>query len=564
MEKLIGMFEGFFSGIGPFFLLLGLLIFIHELGHYLVAVWCGVRVETFSLGFGKKLFSFKRGHTTFAVSLIPLGGYVKMFGDDPTKSVDDAQKKESFLDQPLPQKIAIVLAGPLMNLFFAILIFAIVGKMGEPVPAAKLGDVSPSSAAATAGFQSGDEIVSVNGETVFDWKAFSTIVGKSADQNLTVMVKRTNQETAAVQVTPKLGPNPALFESERTIGLVDGLTIESASTMIAVVSKTSLANSLGIESLDVIEKINGTPVLYFRDLENSFKTAAADLKPIRIELARPTGAKTTSTKVEVVIDSLTLVKNLATAPSALGILGLEKPDLYFYSIKPNSPADVAGLKPKDKIVKINGNPISEWESVLNTIKGYKEGSGPLAIQIARDNSTLDINVVPEAVDIPSEKGPLERRFAIGIVPSIMRGEIATVVKKTDGVFDSLAYGVATSWQWTKFIGVSFLRLIQNEVSLKNVGGIISIGRVASSSYDAGWYHFFRVMAIISINLFVLNLLPVPVLDGGHLVMFLAEAVKGAPLSFRKVEIAQQVGLFLLMSLMVFALFNDITNLFSAW
>jgi regulator of sigma E protease len=138
------------------------------------------------------------------------------------------------------------------------------------------------------------------------------------------------------------------------------------------------------------------------------------------------------------------------------------------------------------------------------------------------------------------------------------------LQRTSNPVTAVAYGFSQSWEWSKLIAISFVRLVQGEVSARNIGGVLTIGRVASKSFEVGLVAFLKMMAIISINLFLLNLLPVPVLDGGHLVFFSLEAIKGAPISFRKLEIAQQVGLVLLMSLMIFALFNDITNLISSW
>lgn len=166
------MMEGLsslFNNVAPFFILLGLLIFVHELGHFLVAKFFGVRVETFSLGFGKKVLSFQRGDTVYCLSAIPLGGYVKMFGDDPSAEVPVDQRSYAFLYKPVMQRVAIVLAGPLMNLFFAIFIFTVIAGLGEEMPGPVVGDVAESTKAFASGFRSGDKITAINNEATPTW-----------------------------------------------------------------------------------------------------------------------------------------------------------------------------------------------------------------------------------------------------------------------------------------------------------------------------------------------------------------------------------------------------------
>ncbi|MCB0363080.1 MAG: site-2 protease family protein, partial [Bdellovibrionales bacterium] len=141
MDIILNWLHSGLSAIGPFLILLGLLIFVHELGHFLVAKWCGVKVEVFSLGFGKKILKYRRGETTYCISMIPLGGYVKMYGDDPTAEIPPEEKARAFLYKPVAQRIAIVLAGPLMNFFFAIPLFMAVGLNGEQVPGPIAGDI---------------------------------------------------------------------------------------------------------------------------------------------------------------------------------------------------------------------------------------------------------------------------------------------------------------------------------------------------------------------------------------------------------------------------------------
>lgn len=558
------------SGVGPFFLLLGLLIFVHELGHYLVAVYFGVRVETFSLGFGKKIFSIKRGDTTYCLSLIPLGGYVKMYGDDPTAEIPEAERKHSFLHKPVWPRIAIVLAGPLMNLFFSIIIFAIIGLLGEEVPGTRLGDIAENTAAYAAGFRSGDKILKVNGEPVDEWSKVKAVIEESAAQLISFEVAREEEnepahtrEATVIQITPTLGKNSFLFTTKRLVGQIEGLTIDSSSPIVGVVSKNSLAYKSGLRTFDFVEKINNMPMTYWRELERGLAVGpATNSEPKTVLLSvRSYDPEEKAPEARTVRLNYS---EISGAKSILSELGIIKSDLFLMSIRPKSPAAMAGLKPGDYVFKLDDKLVTTWQMVLDYVKSFNSSKKTIAFGIVRDGVELTINVTPELTDLPTEQGAIESRYAIGVIPAIMTSPNESFLFQTKNPLSMAVYGVSQAWTWTKLIALSFVRLIQNEVSARNIGGVITIGRVASKSFEAGSVAFLKMMAIISINLFLLNLLPVPVLDGGHLVFFTLEAIKGTPISFKKLEIAQQVGLMLLLSLMLFALFNDITHLISSW
>ncbi len=555
------------SGIGPFFLLLGLLIFVHELGHYLVAVYYGVRVETFSLGFGKKIFSHKRGDTTYCVSLIPLGGYVKMYGDDPTVEIPLEERQYSFLHKPVWPRIAIVLAGPVMNLLFAILVFAVIGALGEEVPSAQLGDVGADSAAYAAGFRSGDKIKSVNGEVVSQWTEVKEMVEANAGRTLTFDVSGEHiwplaiEDRKPVQATPELGKNSFLFSTQREVGRVDGLSPESAAAIIGVESAQAPAYAQGLRNFDVIEKIDGHEIHYWREIEPRFLQALSENKTSVDLEVRSYDQESKDSQTRNVSFQLPTTK---PQQELLSQLGIAKADLFLMSVRPKSPAANAGLQKGDYVTTINGEAVSNWQTVLDYVKNFKPEAKQITFGVLRNGEQKKITVTPELTDLPTEQGAMESRYAIGVVPAILSTMNTPYMLKTTNPIKMLSYGVTQAWVWSKLIAISFVRLVQNEVSARNIGGVITIGRVASKSFEAGTVAFLKMMAIISINLFLLNLLPVPVLDGGHLMFFTIEALKGAPISFKKLEMAQQFGLVLLLSLMLFALFNDITHLISSW
>ncbi len=550
----------FIANVGPFFLLLGILIFVHELGHFLVAKFFGVRVETFSLGFGKKILKYKKGDTTYCVSVIPLGGYVKMFGDDPTKEISEPEKAYSFLHKPLFPRFAIVLAGPLMNLFFAVFLFAWLGAVGEPVPGTTLGDIETGTTAYAAGFRSGDTVVKVDGATYAQWKPVKEYIETHPNQAVAFEVRHQgSNESHIVTATPTLEDNPFIFTSRREIGWIEGLNLESLAPLVAITDATSVAAKAGLKTFDQIQKINGKELSYWRDLPARLAQAATEDQTVKLTVTNRKDKDAQERVVEIASVDVPKVTENSGDDSLLAALGIASPELTLFSIKPDSPAEHAGLKDGDRIVAINGVATTKWQQLLDAVKNFKPEQKALDLKIHRTTGDVDVVLAPELTEIPTPQGSVEQRFAIGVSPAILTVQNPSVTVKVSGFFPILGHGIVKSWEWTKLISISLVRLAQNEVSARNIGGVISIGRVASQSYEMGWSPFFNMMAIISINLFLLNLLPIPVLDGGHLVFFTIEGLKGSPLSLRKMEMAQQVGLVLLLSLMVFALFNDISH-----
>lgn len=541
-----------YTNILPFIILLGILIFVHELGHFAVARWCGVRVEVFSLGFGKKIFSFKHGDTTYCVSLIPLGGYVKMFGEQGSQEIKTEEDRKVAYSHKNPwQRIAIVAAGPLMNFFFAVLVFAAIAQMGEQTKAPVIEDVAAGSVAAQAGFQAGDRILSVGSQAVASYEQFQKQLNTRQNSSAEVLVKNPAGEERTINVDVASIANPNIFSLDSRIGQVEGLLPYARSAAVAVVTD-SPAYKLGFRNGDQIKSINGEKIQRWVDLQAIVNNASADLT---FEVTRTAEAEGSSVNSElsIVVPVQTLKKS-----ASLAAFGFDNTELYLDMIVKDSPADKAGLQKFDKIVSINQVPIAQWDDISNTVRTY-DGKEAMTFVVVRDGAQVIKKITPQITELNTAFGGIDKRFTVGITPYLVFAEPEMTVVESPSIFHSAVKGFDRTVDMSAMTVMSFVRLFQGEVSVKNVGGMVTIGKVAKDSFEIGIQAFLMTMGILSVSLFILNLLPIPVLDGGHLVFYTIELIKGSPLSIKKVEIAQQVGLVVLLALMILAQFNDIVK-----
>lgn len=563
--NITNLFSAAFDNVVPFVVLLGILVFVHELGHFLVARFCGVRVEVFSLGFGKKLISYKHGDTTYCISLIPLGGYVKMFGEQgSTAEMTNDEKKVSFTHKTVWQRIAIVLAGPLMNFFFAVLVFGFVSFNGEDTRSARIAEIAPGSKAEIAGLKTQDKVLEIAGHSVRSYEEFQKSLNQHQGASVELTVQQDGETPRKVTISVQSTPNPNLFTLAKTIGTIEGILPYAKGTLIAV-KYDSLAYRIGLRTGDEIIKINNQKVIGWTGLNRLITSESIQLEVertqssssnLQIDPSTKLGTEKNSDKKEKV--SLTSKIEDSVKITNLAEFGIEHPDVYLDQVVPGSPADQAGLLKYDKILNIDGLKISSWDDVLQKVKSYS-GTEALMMTVLREGTEVTKKLTPKMTSQMTLQGQEDRRYTVGIM-SMMNIATPEIIKISESnPFIALGKGVERSWDVSVMTVMSFVRLFQGEVSHKNIGGMISIGKAAKDSYQMGLQAFLMTMGILSISLFILNLLPVPVLDGGHLVFYIVEIVKGSPLSIKKMEMAHQVGFALLMGLMVLALFNDFTK-----
>lgn len=447
--------------LAAFAVVLGVLIIVHELGHYLVARWCGVKVLRFSVGFGRVLWQKQLGQdrTEWAVSVVPLGGYVKML-DEREGAVPAAEVHRAFNRQGVGKRSLIVAAGPLANFFLAIVLYWVVFMYGSNELLPVLGKPPAGSPAAIAAIQNGEQVRLVDGAAVATWN----------DLRWMLLQKAADRDSVVLEVADEQG-NIAFRQLD-----------------LRAVSEQ------GWEG-DALERLG-------------------------IRFFRP-----------------------ETPP-------------YLGEVIAGGPGARAGLQSGDLVVAIDGKAIALWSEFVTRIR---ESAGKsVRLEILRRDETLIIEVIPEA---SSERGRTVGKIGVAVDAAGTQRELRIFVRY--GVIDSARLALAETWDKSVFSVVMMGKMVVGEVSWKTLSGPVTIADYAGKSARLGLDYYLRFMALVSISLGVLNLLPIPVLDGGHLLYHIIEVVRRKPLSERAMEIGQQIGMAILVALMAFAFFNDISRLLTS-
>lgn len=514
------------QGILIFIIFLGPLIFFHELGHFFFARLFGVRVEVFSIGFGPKIFKHVRKGTEYAISIIPLGGYVKMFGDDPFSEValTDDEKKVAFNHKSKWARFWIVFGGPLANLILAYTLYVGLLAGGEKVPETKVGVVSEKSVLFQKGLRTGDVLVGINDEKILSFDDFN-IKGSKIEK---ITVRRADEK---IEMNVDMGLEPFIEEFVSLVSVVKRPVVTNAKGERFYVSLVQKPTDFSASFEEISSAYRGQAYLY--------------------------NFKQTDDKIEIdpATESLLSADPTKNLSDMLLNLGFFPVDLTVKNIVMSSPADKAGVKKGDILLKLDGIQLKSFEELRVTLQKLEDGKA-VTLVILADGKELTKEIIPEVKEIDKKKTKI-----IGIESGVEYIPPKLIVSKADSVGAALTGAFTRTWDGIVKTFNGYKKLITREVSLNNIGGPLAIGKVASDSFNISLSMFFRLMAIISINLGVINLFPIPVLDGGHIMFLLFETVNRGPLSRRKIEVAQRVGVSLLFFLIFIALFNDITRLF---
>lgn len=558
----------FSNPIVAMLIMLGGLVLFHEAGHFLVGRWCGVAVETFSIGFGGTIFSKRRGHTTYQVSWLPLGGYVKFYGATRNEDIPAELKGRLYMDAPVWKRALIVLAGPAANFLLAFLIFWAMVMAGIERPPATVGDVIEGGRAQVAGILPGDEFVQIDQEPVKVWTDIERIISRNPERPLHVVVERQGKHVE-LTLTPEAVPGVSLFGSRTKIGRA-GVALGYPSAVVAVVDPTSIVAKAGLKTGDRIESvtINGvtSKVLGFHHLLKLLKRwkqseiGSVELHVIQVQVVEEKG-KDSKVAEKVVGEVRTITVQPAEWPASENLtdraygkkLGILDSHLTVAVVHGDA---VGTLQPGDQLVSWNGVDV-------RTIYHLQEMMGEnltstATIGVIRDGKTLDLNVKLKAYETQKPEGAITV-YVLDVAMLGMSNMPDPVIEQHTNPITAASVAIGEAYRQTSMMVVSLWSIVTGQTSLKALGGPIMIAKVAGDSAKAGLMTFVAMMAVISINLGLVNLFPIPVLDGGQLVMLGAEQLKGRPLTERTLENFQKLGFVLVLCLIVLAMYNDLSR-----
>ncbi len=537
----------------PVIFLLSVLIFVHELGHFWAAKACGVRVLKFSIGFGSPIgfgryrLRWVRGDTEYVVAWIPLGGFVKMLGENPDEEDSPEAKaspEETLGAKPLWQKLLIVSAGPIMNLVLPVLLFVGMQWVGTPAPAPVVGLVETGSPAAAAGVEPGDRVLTIGGEPVTWWQDVYRAVREGDATALSLELEGADGAVRAVEIPIQRRPGLDPFGQPEEAGWI-GVAHWRPAAVLALASPDGPAAEAAVRSGDQVLAVGDAPVDDWYGFVEAY--AAVSSGVVQLELARLRDGER---------EELTLGVPALGSVEALGVL---RAAARIGAVSPDSPAERAGLQAGDVILAYGGKEITYFDSFAQAVATSKGEERPL--RFLRDGRVEEVAIAAEPIEIEQDLAGPRYRLGVAGASSLVQGAM-----ETDRV-RNLAVSVPRAFDMTVDITRMFLlglqKLVTGEVSRKNLAGPIGIAQMAGDAAKRGWVDYMRLMVLISINLGILNLLPIPILDGGQAVLFTVEAMKRSPLSLRAKLAFQQVGLTVLLLLMGLAFWNDLSRLWTS-
>jgi len=535
--------------------LIGVLVFVHEFGHYLAAKLLKVRVINFSIGFGPRIFGFRKWDTDWVVRWLPLGGYVQMFGADPMMPIPQEDLEVSFQHKALWKRAIIILAGPLANLLLPIpiLFFVLLGSYEQDHPPV-VGQVIEGQPA-DGKLERGDEVVAIDGHEVRYWSQLLDIVSDAAGEELEFTVLRGGKELN-VSIVPQetlLRDQFDLFSP--TVGRI-GIAVDQYGPVISVTDPGGPASKAGLKTFDEVASVNGEVIKTITDPENALDKArgqTVELIVLREDMA------------DVPFGRLGVQRPFATAMSleereGAAYTGLSSAEMIVSQVMPDSPAAKAGLQRGDNLLEMDGRKYNLFGSLIGEL--MKTWEDPHKLKLQRGEETLELTIQLEKVTVIGEFKEERPVISVGFYNHSKR---VKPDPRDVALGDRFAYAGSKSIDMTidasTMLVVGLYRMAEGRVSTKSIGGPIMIGAMASKAGEAGIEPFLRMLATISINLGIINLLPIPVLDGGQLMLFVMEAIKRGPLSIRTRQIASYVGIALVIFLMLFAFKNDFERYF---
>ncbi len=532
-----------------FLLLIGPLIFFHELGHLIAAKLVDVKAVRFSIGFGPALISKRIGETEYCLAPIPLGGYVQLLGQHPSdEGGPDAER--SLQNRPLWAKYFVYFAGPAANLILPLVVYFFyfvinITMVTPPI----VGTVLPGTAASEAGLQQGDRIVAIDERDVRSWSEMANRVAKAPEQELQVQIERDGKRLDRV-ITPKKVVRRNALKVAEARGRLGVISLFYAPE-IGVLDPQSPAYLEGLRTGDVITSLNGEPVRTIEELERMLAVTGDAV--VRLTYLRAQGHPGPGgTYLWYESHHAQLLPRKGGGESPTGILPART---FIRTVDPGSPADEAGMKAGDRILSVGGQKLEQWVQIDDIFSTRRDeavafevqspGGDPRMLELKLGTRTwtdiyeyehespwLGANQFGKSAQAPPE--PLRGRFTYA-----MSAAVDETVQVTSAIWSGL------------------VRMLTFEMGVDQLSSVVGMYAVAGRAYEQGPGQFLFLIAMVSINLFIINLLPIPILDGGHILFFTIEAVRRRPLSQRAREIASAGGLVFILLLLLVATRNDI-------
>jgi regulator of sigma E protease len=552
-----------------FALLVGVLVTVHELGHFAAARLFGVRILKLQIGFGRPLLNVRRRDTEYSVGLMPLGGYVRLLGESDDASVPGEEQAFAFCLRPPWQRLVIIFAGPFFNVAFAALVFSQLAFAEAGPTTATLGSVFAGQPAAEADLRAGDRVIAIDDEPVQSWDEFNERVLGAANRELKITVERAPpvRLEAAHHVTKYVTPRAHMrtdpFGSRERVGLI-GVAPYFKLPQIGVISDDSPAGRAGLRSFDVVTAIHGRPVITASDLEpllhprGSGMLVVTFLRPVDSALGFASLATLSPRTAQLVPEN---VSDAGGAPRYDA--GIRPADALVAAVEPGTPAAAVGLGRGDFLLEIDGAPVTSWELLRQTLDEHPTDEHTLAwrgLDGAQHRQSFRLDRRRRLDEYQAEW----TYYVFGA-----EGARATVpvprLPAEHNIFAAVGRGVGRAAAVTGTLARVLGLLIIGRLPATSIGGPILVYEVAGVAAQHGIRHFLAVAALISLNLGLLNLLPVPLLDGGQASMVLLEAIRRRPVSQRTRERITLIGLVFLGALMLLALRNDLLrHLSSLW
>lgn len=543
-----------------FILLVGVLIFVHELGHFAWAKFFGVKVLKFSLGFGPKIAGFRRGETEYVVAALPLGGYVRMLGENPNDVISEQDEGRSFTQQALWKRVVIVFAGPAMNLVFPVALFFVVFLGDSTMTPAVIGTVFPDRPADGL-LEPGDRVVRAAGEDVSTFYELGRIIHARPEQPVELVIER-DGERRTVTVTPFLARTRRPLDLVEEVGRI-GIKPHHPLAVIGVMSPSSPAAAARLRTFDRIVAAGGRPISRWIELADVLEGNRGSMVPMTY--MRPTrveGALGGLVELEVYDPHVATLTPEPGPGSGLTRAGIEPVDLYVSQVTVPDRGDPA-IRPGDRLVSMDGTPMRLWATFVEDVEVTRD-------QVHELTWRRGDQLVTRRYRLSALRGEQAESRVLVRHPSNQR-IVATLGHWRPTVLDEpipnpapLGYAIRQAFRVTgelvEMTVVGVLRLFQGRIPMDNIGGVVSVYQATEAAARGGPLNYLSLMAFVSINLGLINLLPIPMLDGGHLLFFLFESVTRRPLSRRIRGAASLVGLALIGLLMILAFKNDVQRM----